>query len=107
MGTLVCRDQGEFSLHKELLALELCIIHLQAVHQIGEPDSFAIRNQLERVSISIEVSKMAQPGENAGIMDIKKNLRRMYELIAISVMDNKEMAREVKSMSETVSYTSL
>ena len=31
----------------------------------------------------------------------------MYELLAISVMDNKEMAKEVKSMSETVSYTSL
>ena len=44
---------------------------------------------------------------NAGIMDLKKNLWRMYELLAISVMDNKEMAKEVKSMSETVSYTSL
>ena len=31
----------------------------------------------------------------------------MYELLAISVMENKEMALEVKSMSETVSYTSL
>ena len=31
----------------------------------------------------------------------------MYELLAISVMDNKEMAKEVKSMSKTVSYTSL
>ena len=50
---------------------------------------------------------MAQPDDNAGIMDLKKNLRRMYELLAISVMDNKEMAKEVKSMSETVSYTSL
>ena len=50
---------------------------------------------------------MAQPGDNAGIMDLKKNLRRMYELLAISVMDNKEMVKEVKSMSETVSYTSL
>ena len=28
-------------------------------------------------------------------------------MLAISVMDNKEMAREVKSMGETVSYTSL
>ena len=50
---------------------------------------------------------MAQEGENAGIMDIKKNLRRLYEMLAISVMDNKEMAQEVKSMGETVSYTSL
>ena len=50
---------------------------------------------------------MAQVGESAGIMDIKKNLQRLYEMLAISVMDNKEMAREVKSMGETVSYTSL
>ena len=50
---------------------------------------------------------MAQAGESAGIMDIKKNLRRLYEMLAISVMDNKEMAREVKSMGETMSYTSL
>ena len=28
-------------------------------------------------------------------------------MLAISVMNNKEMAREVKSMGETVSYTSL
>ena len=50
---------------------------------------------------------MAQAGESAGIMDIKKNLQCLYEMLAISVMDNKEMAREVKSMGETVSYTSL
>ena len=40
-------------------------------------------------------------------MDIRKNFRRLYELLSISVMDNKEMAREVKKMEDTVSYTSL
>ena len=50
---------------------------------------------------------MSQAGESAGIMDIKKNLRRLYEKIAIGVMDNKETTREVKSMGEIVSYTSL
>ena len=50
---------------------------------------------------------MAQAGDNARIMDIKKNLRRLYEMVAIGVMDNKEIAREIKSMGETVSYTSL
>ena len=50
---------------------------------------------------------MSQAGENAGIMDVKKNLRRLYEMLAIGIMDNKEIAREVKSMGETVSYTSL
>ena len=40
-------------------------------------------------------------------MDIRKNLRRLYEMTAIGIMDAKEMAKEVKSMGETVSYTSL
>ena len=40
-------------------------------------------------------------------MDIKKNLRRLYELLSISIMDNREMAREVKKMEDTISYTSL
>ena len=40
-------------------------------------------------------------------MDIKKNLRCLYEMVAIGVMDNKEIAREIKSMGEIVSYTSL
>ena len=50
---------------------------------------------------------MAHYGENAGLMDIKKNLRRLHEMIAIGVMDNKEMAKEIKGMSETVSRISL
>ena len=50
---------------------------------------------------------MAHFGDNAGLLDIKKNLRRLYEMTAIGVMDNKEMAKEIKSMSETVSRTSL
>ena len=40
-------------------------------------------------------------------MDLKKNLRRLYEMMAIGIMDNKEIVQEVKSMGEVVSYTSL
>ena len=50
---------------------------------------------------------MDRAGENAGLMDIRKNLRRLYEMTAIGIMDAKEMVKEVKSMGETVSYTSL
>ena len=50
---------------------------------------------------------MSQANKNAGIMDVKKNLRRLYEMMAIGIMDNKEIAQEVKSMGEVVSYTSL
>ena len=40
-------------------------------------------------------------------MDMKKNIRRLYEMIAIGIMDNKEIVQEVKSMGDVVSYTSL
>ena len=50
---------------------------------------------------------MYQAGESVGIMDVKKNLRHLYEMLAIGIMDNKEIAREVKSIGEIVSYTSL
>ena len=50
---------------------------------------------------------MLQTNENDGIADLKKNLRHLYEMMAIGIMDNKEIAQEVKSMGEVVSYTSL
>ena len=64
-------------------------------------------SQFACIEISADSGRMAQAGDNAGILDIKKNLRRLYEMVAIGVMDNKEIAREIKSMGETVSYTSL
>ena len=50
---------------------------------------------------------MSQASENASIMDVKKNLRRLYEMIATGIMDNKEIVQEVKNMGERVSCTSL
>ena len=58
------------------------------------------------MAISADAGNMAHAGENSGLLDIKKNLRRMYEMKAIGVMDTKEMAKEIKSMSKTMSYTS-
>ena len=49
---------------------------------------------------------MEQENENARLADLKKNLRRLYEMMAIGIMDNKEIAQEVKTMGEVVSYTS-
>ena len=66
-----------------------------------------LHNQFACLKIFAEAESMEQAGDNAGIMDIKKNLRRLYEMVVIGVMDNKEMAKEVKRMGETVSYTSL
>ena len=49
---------------------------------------------------------MDPANENAGIANLKKNLRRLYEMMAIVIMDNKEVAQEVKNMGEVVNYTS-
>ena len=49
---------------------------------------------------------MNPANENAGIADLKKNLRRLYEMMAIGIMDNKALVQEVKDMGEVVSYTS-
>ena len=49
---------------------------------------------------------MDPTNENARIADLKKNLRRLYEMRAIAIMDNKEITQEVKNMGEVVSYTS-
>ena len=66
-----------------------------------------IFSQFACIEISADSGRMAQAGDNAGILDIKKNLWRLYKMVAIGFMDNKEIAREIKSMGETVSYTSL
>ena len=39
---------------------------------------------------------MDQVNENAGLADLKKNLKRLYEMMAIGIMDNKEISQEVK-----------
>ena len=65
----------------------------------------AVQAQLARTLLT-EVENMAQAGDNGGMADIKKNLRLMYELLSISVMDNREMARDIKKMEDSVSYTS-
>ena len=67
----------------------------------------ALHCNFARIDLPSGIDRMSQASENAGIMDMKKNLRRLYEMIAIGIMDNKEIAQEVKSMGETVSYTSL
>ena len=49
---------------------------------------------------------MNPTNENVGIANLKKNPRNLYEIMAIGIMDNKEISQEVKSMGEVVSHTS-
>ena len=49
---------------------------------------------------------MDKANENVGLANLKKNLRCLYEMMTIGIMDNKEIAQEVKNMGEVVNYTS-
>jgi len=101
VGTLACSDSG-LRLFKELLALRACVIN--SVAPFSSVSS--LQRQFARISLWSKASEMAQQGENSGLMDIKKNLRRLYELLSMSVMDNRETAQVIKKMEDTVSYTS-
>ena len=49
---------------------------------------------------------MDRAGENAGLADLKANLRRLYEMLAIGITDNRETAKEIKNLVDVVGYTS-
>ena len=49
---------------------------------------------------------MDHAGDNAGLADLKANLRRLYEMVAIGIMDNKETTKGVKILVDVVGYTS-
>ena len=52
----------------------------------------ALHCNFARIYISPGTGRMSQESDNAGIMDMKNNLRRIYEMIAIGIMDNKEIS---------------
>ena len=74
MGTLVCQKQGEVSLFQELVVLSSCFNQFLVVQQDSAPVNpvRAIHNHFAWLSISAEATRMAQGGEGAGLMDIKK-----------------------------------
>ena len=44
--------------------------------------------------------------DNAGLVDMKVNIQRLYDIVAIGIMDNRETAKEVKNLVDVVGYTS-
>ena len=44
--------------------------------------------------------------KNVGLIDLKKNIRHLYEMVAIGIMDSKETAQEIKNLVDVVGYTS-
>ena len=106
LGTLSCTDRLGVSVLQQEIA------NLRSVTRISWGENrdcivYPLHVQFSRIAISADSGGMAHPGDNVGLLDIKKNLRRLYKMTTIGVMDNKEMAKEIKSMSETVSCTSL
>ena len=55
---------------------------------------------------SSQDQRMDRVGENTGLADLKANLRRLYEMVAIGIMDNRETTKEVKNLVDVVVYTS-
>ena len=108
VGTLVLTDrQGCSVLQQELVVLSGILNCSGLVGSSSNLVADTLSRRLNCLDISSDFDRMAQPGDNAGIQDIKKNLRRLHEVISIGIMDNRETARVIKKMEDTVSYTSL
>ena len=53
-----------------------------------------------------QVQEMECTGDNEGLTDLKVNIRRLYEMVSIRIMDNRETDKEVKNLVDVVGYTS-
>ena len=50
--------------------------------------------------------EMDHTGDNAVLVDLKENLRCLYEMVAIGIMDSRVTTKEVKNLVDVVGYTS-
>ena len=86
-------------------------VTLSCGEQAQEPEGAVrdLHSNFSRLALAIPNSRQGridQANENVGLADLKKNRRHLYEMVAIGIMDNKEIAQEIKNMGEVVSYTS-
>ena len=112
VGTLSCRSKKERdSLLREFSTLKsvLCGFSGAKQAQYIEGTVRDLHSNFSRLALAIHnprQGRMDQANENVGLANLKKNLRRLYEMMAIGIMDNKEISQEVNNMGEVVSYTS-
>ena len=92
---------------QELLVLNCMLNCLALERSTSTLIADSLFKQFGCLDISSDFDRMAQPGDNASTQDIKKSLRRLYELVSIGIMDNRKIARDVKKMEDTVRYNSL
>ena len=108
VGTLVFTDRQACSVLQQELVVLSGILNCSGL--VGSSSNLVVdtlSRRLDCLDISSDFDRMAQPGDNAGIQDIMKNLRRLHEVISIGIMDNRETTHVIKKMEDTVSYTSL
>ena len=87
LGTLSCSDNSRGSaLQQEIVDLWRVLALQQEIADIAV---FPLHIQFSRIAITTDTDRMAHFGDNPGLRDIMKNLRRLYEMTAIGVMDNK------------------
>ena len=109
VGTLSCRSKKDRdSLLQELNTLKSILGGFSVDDQAQEFAGAirALHSNFSRITISPIQGRMDQANENVGLAYLKKNIRCLYKMMAIGIMDKKEIAQEVKSMGEVVSYTS-
>ena len=97
MGTLVCKERQSkegSSLQQEIKVLSYILSGLSAENQacVLAGSVRALHSTFARIYISTGIGRMSQASDNAGIMDVKNNLRCLYEMIVIGIMDNQEIA---------------
>ena len=112
VGTLSCRNKKESdSLLQEFSTLNSVLGGFSYGEQALEPEGVVrdLHSNFSRLALAIpkfRQGRMDQANENAGLANLKKNLRRLYEMVAIGIMDSKEISQEIKNLVEVVSYTS-
>ena len=76
--------------------------------------SSLVLNQLSSLSIHShnlgldlhQAQEMEHAGDNEGIAELKVNILCLYEMVAIGIMDAREIAKEVNNLVDIVGYTS-
>ena len=112
VDTLSCHSKKESdSLLQEFSTLNYVLCGFSYGEQALEPEGVVrdLHSHFSRLALAIPNSRqgrMAHANENVGVAGLKKNIRCLYEMVAIGIIDNKEIAQEIKNMREVVSYTS-
>lgn len=124
IGALTCHDRKEFeSLQQDFSFIGSVFNNLSHLswcrsHCCGQ-DFFSIGSVLNKLSSlnfhshsrgkghqHPHIQEMLHGRDNVGLADLKVNIQRLYEMVAIGIMDSRETAKEVKTLVDVVGYTS-